>query len=285
MYKIFSNQTDNEEIYRYYITHNNYEICEGMGNNEEVWIFFSSHGLYYPTTIEMFRERVVNSDFYEWRNISKNKKINLKASKFIFIRDIYKNWCLEGINGKVNSPIRLAEMLSELLDGKEIVTIGSSAGGTMAIMLGCMLNAKKIYAFSPQISLIRYNKFHPINNYEYYSSELSQFTELRTMIEGYHGDLYYFFPNSSPEDVAQYESIMDCDIPKIFSINYSEHGLPLYGASLIETLSMPDEKLKSLYLKYKNKKVSREKYLIDTCGLSAAAINILGRKIKRLIRW
>lgn len=117
-----------------------------------MYIFFSSHGLYFPTTIDEFQKQVVQGDKYEWVNISKNEQLREKASKFIFIRDIYKNWCLHGINSRCNSLHDLATLLTKYTEGKNIITVGSSAGGYMAIALGCMLNAKTIFAFSPQIS-------------------------------------------------------------------------------------------------------------------------------------
>lgn len=284
MYTIFSSFEDNKEIYEFYSTHKNYYIEDGNDESDEIWIFFSSHGLYYPTTIENFREKIVVQDYYEWRNISHNPAIHKCANKFIYVRDVYKNWCLEGINGIYNTPERLAELLREVVKEKKVVTVGSSAGGTMAIMMGCMLEATRIYAFSPQVSLSRYSMFHTINDFDHYKKVLPEYIELKAMINRYKGNLYYFYPNESPEDVDQFEALKDSDIPMFFSINFQEHGLPIYGASLIETLSMPENKLKKLYEKYSNKRVSRERFLFDTCGISKAVANIIGHELKKYIR-
>lgn len=80
-------------------------------------------------------------------NIGSEQKLQEKAAKQIFVRDIYKNFCIEGINAEFNSHYKVAEKLKMLTQGYKVVTVGSSAGGFMAILFGCLLNAEAIYAF------------------------------------------------------------------------------------------------------------------------------------------
>lgn len=79
-----------------------------------------------------------------------------------------------------------------LTQGYKVVTVGSSAGGFMAILFGCLLNAEAIYAFSPQISLEIYNKYHPIRYFDKYRVE-QQYMDLKQLINEYKGTLYFFY--------------------------------------------------------------------------------------------
>lgn len=212
MYEIFESQVDNIEISREYNYLRNYKIEEINGGGY-CWIFFTSHGLYFPTTMDEFKEQVISNDKYEWINISKSDEIKKKASKYIFVRDIYKNWCLEGISAKVNSIEKLAELLRKEAQGKPIITVGSSAGGYMAISLGCALEAAYIYAFSPQISLIEYDKFHTVKYLKkYIADERNKWLSLSDAIGNYRdGDIFYFYPTQCEEDVAQYNLVKSID--------------------------------------------------------------------------
>lgn len=63
MYEIFESQVDNIEISREYNYLRNYKIEEINGGH--CWIFFTSHGLYFPTTMDEFKEQVISNDKYE----------------------------------------------------------------------------------------------------------------------------------------------------------------------------------------------------------------------------
>lgn len=89
-------------------------------------------------------------------------RLQSSASEFIFVRDVYRNWCIHGIYGEINTQDKLAEYLKEKVGSRQVITVGSSAGGYLAVLYGLTLKAKAIYAFSPQVSLFEYNKEHPI---------------------------------------------------------------------------------------------------------------------------
>ena len=125
-------------------------------------------GLFFPTTVEEFRKQVVERDKFEWMNLSTNQDIYNSASTIIFVRDVYKNWCINGINANINTQEKLEDYLRQIVGNREVVTVGSSAGGYMAILFGILLKAKTIYSFSPQVNLHTYNIDHPIKYYEEY---------------------------------------------------------------------------------------------------------------------
>ena len=99
------------------------------------------------------------------KKIASNTRASSLAEEIIFVRDIYKIWCINGINVKVDSQDKLAKFLKQIVGNREVITVGSSAGGYMAILFGTLLNASSIYALSPQVNLHEYNKDHTIDHY------------------------------------------------------------------------------------------------------------------------
>ena len=112
-----------ERLFRLVYAKNNYLVEYSVSDNPVCAIYFSSSGIYYPTNDETFSEAFIQHDKYEWY---KNRYPGV--SKHIFVRDIAKSFYIYGINKQVSSMDALIELLQSLLDGYEIVTIGSSGG-------------------------------------------------------------------------------------------------------------------------------------------------------------
>lgn len=261
MYKIFESDEDNKKIFEAYTLLGNVQE-EKIAGGGYCYIFFSSHGLYYPTTFNEFHKRVIEENKFEWMNISKNEKVRKKASKFIFVRDIYKNWCIEGVNTVIDSQDKLANYLRKITKGYSIITVGSSAGGYMALLFGTMLRAEEIIAFSPQISLYEYNKYHKINFFKQYINDSKK---------------------SKYEDVAQYKKIDKLKNIYVFSIQGKKHGAALYGIAIINTLISSPNQLKKLAKKYNRKSISADRYLLNISGFRYGLPAVCKEWIKRRI--
>ena len=108
-------------------------------------VYFSSHNIYYPNTEEVFRKKIIEKDAYEWYST------RIEAGhKHIFIRDIQKQWYIQGINKRINSPEKLLDFLKKECEGYRIITVGSSAGGYAAVLYGSQLGAEKVFSFNGQ---------------------------------------------------------------------------------------------------------------------------------------
>ena len=142
-------QVDSDIVQQVYNRQNNF-LIEYDDQGEKNWcaIYFCSNDIYYPNTEEIFRKQIVEKNFFEWYH----SRIR-KASKHIFVRDVFKQWYLTGINAKINTPEKLTEFLRKETKGYNIVTIGSSAGGYAAILHGSLLNAKYVLAFNSQFEI------------------------------------------------------------------------------------------------------------------------------------
>ena len=142
-------QVDSQIVREKYDQDPNYLIeYDEEKDNNICAVYFSSNDIYFPNTEEIFRKRIVEKNFFEWYKCRIDK-----AHKHIFIRDIFKQWYLKGINKKINTPIRLKEFLEKEINGYQTVMVGSSAGGYAAILYGSWLNANKVIAFNPQFEI------------------------------------------------------------------------------------------------------------------------------------
>lgn len=287
MYEIFESTAENKEIYDYFCTHDNIEVQESLGDAEDpVAVFFTGHGLYYPTTIEQFRFEVIINNKFEWKNISQNSRISKRFSKVVFVRDIYKNWCINGVGKDIQSQDQLANKLKKIVNGKRCVTIGSSAGGYMAVLFGILLGAEAIFAFSPQISLHKYHIDHPIKYYENYvlDSDISQYMDLTKIIQNYSGYIFYFFPYNCEEDYRQFLEANKCENIFFYAMNQSKHGSTIWGDSIIYVLSHSYAKLEELSKKFSGKIIEPWRFSLKTVGLWRTIAISIGKKIKGFLR-
>lgn len=111
-------------------------------------IYFSSNDIYFPNTEDVFHKRIVEKNTFEWYGTRISR-----ATKHIFVRDVFKQWYIRGINAQCNNIEALADLLKEEARGMKVVTVGSSAGGYAAIVLGSLLQAECVLAFNAQLNL------------------------------------------------------------------------------------------------------------------------------------
>lgn len=233
-------QIHSREVLSVYNNDRNILIEDGECPDGPVIIYFTSHDLYYPNNSVSFHKSVIIGNRYEWRNL----KIP-GASKHIFVRDVFKQWYLRGINAHTNTLDKLCELLKGYIDKSEVITIGSSAGGSMAVYFGALLNAKKTIAFSPQIDLTKlirteYGKTHnPI-----VVQMSSSLPDILSHIATSACNFMVFFPaKRNSYDENQLESInqyFKSGLPPNFNLllfDTSHHGIPFPKAALKSVLN------------------------------------------------
>ena len=212
-------------------------------------IYFCSNDIYYPNTEDIFRKRIIEKNFFEWYH----SRIN-RAYKHIFVRDVFKQWYLTGINARINTPEKLTEFLRKETEGYNIVTVGSSAGGYAAILHGSLLNAKYVLAFNPQFeikSLLQTTTEEKNPILFRNSSVIGEYFDILKYIN-VGTEIFYFGSNRSKWDVEQ--SIYIGVKPNIYSIKFksSHHGIPFLKVALPVVLNLNMEKLKGLSGKIHN---------------------------------
>lgn len=237
-------QTDSEIVNKVYQEQNNYLIeFDEKGDKEWCAVYFCSNDIYYPNTEEIFRKRIVEKNFFEWYH----SRIT-KASKHIFIRDIFKQWYLAGINKNINTPEKLIEFLKKETEGYKVVTIGSSAGGYAAILYGSFINTQYTLAFNPQFeiqSLLK-RSTEAINPllFRIKDQRRQYFDIIKFISKGV--KIFYFYSNASPWDIEQKNHI-NKGIPNLYTIAFrtKHHGIPFLKVALPKVLNSNIEILES----------------------------------------
>lgn len=237
-------QVDSEIIKNAYHSLDNYLIEYENGECEDkiCAIYFSGHSIYFPNTEECFRGEILKKNKFEWYG----KRFN-GASKHIFIRDIHKQWYLSGINAKISSPNDLLEFLRRESIGYKVICIGSSAGGYAALLYGSLLNAIRIYAFSPRIEMQSLSwRSNPLIDPLYFrlkNTDRQTVMDIINFIKDSRSMMFVFYPIKSSLDKIQISHLLENKIQnnnnfQIFWFNTSKHGVPFPKVALNKILNI-----------------------------------------------
>ena len=242
-------------------------------------VYFSSNDIYYPNTKEIFQKRIVEQDTYEWYGTRIKK-----AYKHIFIRDLYKQWYLKGINNRIDTPEKLFEWLKAETLGYKVITLGSSAGGYAALFYGSQLHAECILAFNPQFELnTLFERSDESKNpilYRLRGTEWSKYFDIAPMLNNAASDIYYFYSLRSSWDILQSQHIKD--IKRIHQICFStsHHGIPFLKVALPKVINMAHSDWQRLELQTNNPIT----FTIQLVGLKRAAIGFYKQFVSARLR-
>lgn len=252
-------------------------------------IYFSSNDLYYPNNEATFAAQILNKNRFEWYNCR-----ICKGSKHIFIRDIFKQWYLKGINNDINSIEKLLEFLKKETAGYRVITLGSSSGGYAAVLFGSALNAEMVYSFNGQFMLSDLlsstskkkssELLDPVIYREQHNPLINRYYSLRDHIQ--HAErIYYFYSLQSDWDMDQFAHISDKSL-QFIPFKTSHHGVPFLKTNLPQVLNQPAMELH----KYKGKINYPLLFSIRIDGLLPTIKNLVTilwdfakRKISRLL--
>lgn len=233
-------QVDSQIVNQVYREYPNY-LIEKSGNTKKCAIYFSSNDIYYPNTEEVFRKRIVEKNFFEWYKIRIND-----AGKHIFVRDVFKQWYLKGINRELDSIEKLATFLKKETAGYEVVTIGSSAGGYAALLFGHLLKAHTVMTFNSQFELksrlISSNEFINPLLFRLKNTDAINYYDITNILNPSTSitNIFYFYSEKSQEDICQYRHIEN-NIARQFHIikfRTSHHGIPFLKTALKSVINM-----------------------------------------------
>ena len=259
--KVF--QVDHDLILKSFKESDNYLIqYNKRGNKEKCVIYFSSNNIYYPNEPQVFQKDIVEKNRFEWYGARITD-----AHKHILIRDIKKQWFLNGINEEINTPTKLFDFLKRETEGfKNIVTLGSSAGGYAAVLFGQQLNANLIYSFNGQFevnSQLEKSKesIDPLIFRYKDDTNLRGFYDIKKYITNPKTILYFTSAKSS-WDMEQQAHISDLKM-QTFSFSTSHHGIPFIKSILPKLLNMDVDEL----IKHKGGNINPILFSIRVGGL------------------
>lgn len=229
-------QTDSEIVNQVYQSQDNYLIeFDTKGDKEWCVVYFCSNDIYYPNKEEIFHKRIIEKNFFEWYH----SRINI-ASKHIFIRDIFKQWYLAGINKDIDTPEKMIDFLKNETEGYKVITIGSSAGGYAATLYGSLLKAEYVLAFNARFEIYSVLKrsTEAINPLAFRLKEkrknvfdLNHFINKSTKY-------FYFFSKKSPLDIIQKNHIKKSDNIYTITFNTKHHGIPFLKVALPKVINL-----------------------------------------------
>lgn len=234
-------QTDSDIVNQVYKKNDNYIIeYNEIGDKNYCAIYYSSNDIYYPNNEEIFRKRIVDKNFYEWYNTRIEK-----AYKHIFVRDVFKQWYLCGINSKIDSQQKLFEFLKKETNGYKIINVGSSAGGYAAILYGSLLKAERVLAFNPQfeINSLLHRSTEAINPLVFRLNNIrSNYFDIKN-IDFNNTIVFYFISCKSKWDIEQNSHIGEKENLYKISFSTSHHGIPFLKVALSKVINLNKKEL------------------------------------------
>lgn len=274
-------QVDSKIVKEVYADNKNYKIeyNQDCSDQSTCAIYFSSNNIYFPNEEDIFKKRIIEKDNYEWYQTRIEN-----AYKHIFIRDIQKQWYLEGINAEINSPEKLFHFLEKETKGYSIITLGSSAGGYAAVLFGSMLKADKILSFNGQMMLedLLENSSEEINPLVFRNKdklEYRQYYSLRAFLKNSAKQVYYFCSRKSEWDYPQFLHIKDQNVNCIF-FTTQHHGIPFLKIALKKVLKLETSEL-NLYTNKINHPIG---FSIQQVGFIKTFLFLIGLTIKKIKR-
>lgn len=277
-------QTEGLSVLKQYESDNfKIEYTPIIEHEKYVAVYFSSNGIYFPNDEENFQKTIVEKDKYEW---SKNKFP--RAEKHIFVRDIFKQWYLEGINHEINSIEKLGEFLKKECDGYKVVTLGSSAGGYAAVLFGNILKAEYTISFAGQFSLHpQILKSKPPTDpllFKYLSSEIgTKYFDISSLARNSDVPVFYFVPARCPIDVEQMQLVEDSSNVHIFKFRSKSHGVPVLLPNLVKIFRMNIKELKDLQNTFEGREINQILFSFKVSGIKTTFNYLIKKTVKRAV--
>lgn len=266
-------QIDSEIVKESYCRENYKISYNDLADKNICAIYFSSNNIYYPNNEDVFIKNIVKNDRYEW-----TEKPFENAYKNIFIRDIKKQWYVEGINNEINTIDAVIEFLKKETDGYKTYWIGSSAGGYMAKLLGSILDGEKIFSFNGQtelFSLLETSSYEvdPLI-FKYSTQKRSKYFSLVKYVQ-HKQNINYFCSIKSDWDRRQLEHVCKTRINSI-KFNSSKHGVPFLNSSLEDVMKLNKSEILNLMDKVHNPLI----FSIRMSGLRKSLVGLIRTLIK-----
>lgn len=161
-------------------------------------------------------------------------------------------------------------MKKQLEGFDEVITVGNSAGGYMAALIGCKLHADRVFCFSGQFDLSdRINNYPMLLQYQIDAS-VSKYYDITEVVKNSDVPVYYFYPAYVDQDIWQASRIAGCKNVRAFKFRQRLHGQSMYVEDLPRLLSYSNEKLDALFERYSEKLIFPFIWSVKVSGIKIA---------------
>lgn len=246
-----------------------------------MYYFFSSNNIYYPNTQDQLEDTIEKNKF-EWENIAKSKSILTKYGKMIFVRDMWKQWYINGINQKIDSVEKAIEFLRTETENMRVTTVGNSSGGYMATLVAQKLNAKMAYCVSGQFDIVDQISRQPVvrkaaeENYKYINI-------VRTITST---TVIYLYPALCEWDKQQADLVNNNNFVISIPFSNSKHGETCYGFNFPYILTCDKQIFEHLMKNAPMGGYSKRIFLFRTVGwfrgMKLLIVNFISKSRKKL---
>lgn len=246
-------------------------------------IYFTSNALYYPNDDKTVYERIFVDDRYEFRHY-RRPSLPGEIKQEIFVRDVYKQWYILGINKEINTVEALADYLKQLTKGTRVITVGSSAGGFAACLFGMLVGAEQIFTFSGQYDVT--GSINPGNEvlWEYQDNpNYNQYFSIVNRLKDNTVPVFYFYPSGIDKDLQQNKLVKGIPCIHRFCIQSNEHGRTIYDQNIPFVLAMSPEHLCKLEQKYSGQIISPLRFSAENMKPSVTARAFLYNSTKTAV--
>lgn len=236
-------------------------------DGKKCYIFFSSNGLYQETTIEEFRETMVNNSRYEWKSLANTFKYHKDLGKIIYVRDIFKAFYIYGINEQLNTIDKLVEKLRVLTQGYQIITVGISSGGYMSVICAVALQAERAFCFSGQFNIESHLQEKELAYVKNVEEGRKYFDITEVVKQNEVTPIYYFCPVGCNHDYENYQMVKEMKCVRSFLFPDRIHASTVYTFNFPDILFCSNKKLDKLARKYKSKMINKNVFYFRTVSV------------------
>ena len=208
-------------------------------------------------------EDIIEKNKFEWENIARSKSVLTKYGKIIFVRDMCKQWYINGINQKIDSVEKVIEFLRTETENMRVTTVGNSSGGYMATLVAQKLNAKMAYCISGQFDIADQINRQPVvrkaakENYKYIN--IVKTITSTTVI--------YLYPALCEWDKQQAGLVNNNNFVISIPFSNSKHGETCYGFNFPYILTCDKQIFEHLMKNAPMGGYSKRIFLFRTCLL------------------
>jgi hypothetical protein len=279
--------TEREVVNRCYNELPNYLIEENTKSESDICaVYFSSNGIDAACRNDAdYESIIIKNNRFEWR-----KNTIKGARKNIFVRDVFKEYYVEGINKDLNSCDKVYAFLKSEIRDMKVITVGSSSGGYAAVLFGILLKAEYIFSFTGQFNLyhmsLQSNPYRdPHHNPLLYKhledADYVRYYDLLTLMKDCSIPIFYLAGNHRL-DYMQKQLVKSYYNVYTFDIKGDDHVFPCYVFSLADVINKPFEELKRLSEKYRGKIINKFIFSVKISGLAKSLMRLQKLKFKRI---
>lgn len=241
----------------------NYRVIDIPNGSDTCIVFFASHAIYFPDTEENFLKTVTLKDRYEWINTASAPPIFKNAGRVILCRDLWKQFYVMGLNERENTIQKTIRLLRQMTNGMKIITVGSSAGGYMAVVSGILLGAEYVINNGGRFDITGALSNDSMISNACRNPDNSCYLNAVGLLAENKVPIYYFYADKNDTEVENYNYVRKYDCVKCLAFNEKKHAtsvLPGNWAYII----LHQELLQSLYEKSQKTHLNKIKVLFGT---------------------